>query len=314
MPDQAPQPTPTPGKEGGTPSPQSPPQNNAKAGEGGKPPEKGGVYENLIEGEPKGGMWPEDWRKQFSFGDEATAKRWERFDSPAAMAKSYLALDQRIRSGEFKRSTPLAEDATPEQVTAWREENGIPTEATAYEVVPAGEELDPASKAFVDVSQGAFLKANLTQAQAKILTDALSAHAQQGAQAEAEAHADARDACDNDLRATWGPEFRNNIETNRAHMTKMFGEELGMALLTQARLADGRRLGDIPEFSKVINQWARAEGSDMLVAGEGRAAHTVDSRIAEIEKIMSTDMNKYTPAMRTEYGKLIEKREARGQR
>lgn len=79
--------------------------------------------------------WPDDWRTRIAGGDEKTAKRLERFLTPDAMWKSYTAMESKL--GEMK--PVLAKDATPEQVTAWRKDNGIPDKAEGYlENLPDG--------------------------------------------------------------------------------------------------------------------------------------------------------------------------------
>ena len=50
--------------------------------------------------------WPEDWRNRFAGSNEDDVKRLNRFKDPANIWKSYRALEQRISSGEYKRSRP----------------------------------------------------------------------------------------------------------------------------------------------------------------------------------------------------------------
>ncbi len=59
--------------------------------------------------------------------------RLDRFDSPAAVAKSYRELEAKVSSGELKAPVkPPAADAKPEEVAAWRKEQGLPETAQAY--------------------------------------------------------------------------------------------------------------------------------------------------------------------------------------
>ena len=79
--------------------------------------------------------WPADWRDQMASAlpEAERAKeleRLKRFNSPNEVYKSNRELESRMSSGEFKR--PLPKDATPEQLSAWRKENGIPEKAEEY--------------------------------------------------------------------------------------------------------------------------------------------------------------------------------------
>jgi hypothetical protein len=304
-----------------TPSPQlaagSQPNPPPKADGGGAPASKGSLYDDLgIDDPDKGGkpaLWPDDWRNQFAGENKDLVKRFDRFDSPAALAKSYIALEQRIRSGEFKRSTPLPDGADEATVAKWREDNGLPTKADAYDIAPPGvdlEKMDANTKASISAFQETFLKAGVSKDQAKAVSNGIFQLAEQQIQAEAVATAQHIDKAEDTLRADWGPDYRTNLTMNRNQLTKAFGEDLSSMML-EAKLPNGMKLGNVPEFSKAVNQWARSNGGDILVGDGSSAAKTIDSRIAEIEGIMAKDMGQYTKAVADEYGKLLERREAR---
>lgn len=308
----APERTPSPQPAAG--SPQSPPP---AANGGGAPAPKGSLYDDLgIDDPDKGGkatLWPDDWRNQFAGENKDLVKRFDRFDSPAALAKSYIALEQRVRSGEFKRSTPLPEGADEAAVAKWREDNGLPTKADGYEIAPPGIDLatlDANTKASISAFQETFLKAGVSKDQAKAVSNGIFQLAEQQIQAEAVATAQHIDKAEDALRADWGTDYRTNLTMNRNQLTKAFGEDLASQML-EAKLPNGMKLGNVPEFSKSINQWARSNGGDILIGDGGSAAKTIDSRIAEIETLMSKDMGQYTKSVADEYGKLLERREAR---
>jgi hypothetical protein len=82
---------------------------------------------------------------------------------------------------------------------------------------------------------------------------------------------------------------------------------------TEARLPDGRRLGDIPSFV----QWASDQGRNsfgdvVFSSSDAEAKHT--SRRAEIEKIRDTDFDRYEREFAAEYREILEKDLARGKR
>ena len=334
MPDQQTQQQPT----GGTPNPppgganppnqqaNPPPQNNQPpAGEKppGAPPADGGrraagtLYEDLGVDKPdvKGSAsWPENWRMDMG-GDEKLAKRLERYQSPADVAKALLAAQDRLRSGEYKRAAP-PEGADEKAIAAWREEQGLPATPEAYTFEYEGKAvdlstLDPETKGSLGTLQTEMHKANFTKDQAAVVNKWLADTGLKGAEAQTKFDAEKADLNDDDLRATWGSDFKVNLAANLNFMDAQFGAENTDALIT-ARLPDGTRLSDAPWFNKAINAIARAaNGGEVggIFAGTAEAK-SIESRISEIEGIMRTDYNKYLgdPKMVKEYGELLAKR------
>ena len=76
--------------------------------------------------------WPDDWREQLAAGDEGLLKQLKRYASPANYAKAGFEAQQRLRAGQAKE--PLPENPTPEQITAWRKDNGIPEAPDGYKI------------------------------------------------------------------------------------------------------------------------------------------------------------------------------------
>jgi hypothetical protein len=265
---------------------------------------------------PGSATWPDDWRTQFAGDNKDAQAAMARYDSPTAVAKALLAAQQKIRSGEYKRVAPPPEGADDAAMATWRKDNGLPEKPEDYQILPAGtamESLDEGAKAALGHFQKGFIGANLSQDQAKKVSQTLYEMAETQMAEQATADAEQMNQVEDALRADWGADFRNNVVMNKGHAVKTFGEELGNDIF-HARLPDGSILGNSVAFSKALNAWARAEGGDILYGGNPGANATVDSRIAEIEGYMKGDMAKYTPTVADEYLKLIEKREARGGR
>src|SRR5215470_14906513 len=82
--------------------------------------------------EPAAKTFSESWREDLAGGDKAFRKTLDRFESPAALAKAYKELTARLSSGDLKATKPPPDNATPEQITAWRTEHGLPQSAAAY--------------------------------------------------------------------------------------------------------------------------------------------------------------------------------------
>ena len=93
---------------------------------GNAPPPTDPIITDPPEGDPAATPpvqdWSDDWRSKMAGGDAKEAKRLERFASPKEVFKSYRAFETRLSSGELKSALP--KDAKPEQLTAWRAENG----------------------------------------------------------------------------------------------------------------------------------------------------------------------------------------------
>ena len=315
------QPAVTPNPQNPAPNPQNPnPQSDsgAKSGEG-TPAPRTSIYDDLNIDDPtksgKAALWPDNWRDQFQGAGKPDGKDFANLGSPVEVAKSYLALKQRISSGEFKRATPMPEGAaaTLEAVNQWRADNNVPVEAAKYEILPSSvkaETLDEASKGYIGDWQKIFHGANVTQDVAAKISHGAFELASKQMEAVAQGDATAMDKTDDSLRANWGSDYKANIKINIAHVNKVFGPEVG-AQFFEARLPNGMKIGNIAGVSEAINQWARSEGGDSLVGSDTSGGKSVDARITEIEAVMARNMNDYTPKVADEYRQLLERRESR---
>lgn len=220
--------------------------------------------------------------------DQKFLERLKRFDSPAAVAKSYRELEQKVSSGQLKPPpAALPADATPEQVTAWRKEQGLPDNAEAFiqslelpqGVVP-GEADKPLLASFAEDATAA----GWTQKQ---YNEAVSwfYKVQDNLLAE-------RDTLDNDhwletqteLLREWGPNFKGKQNTFNNSLTRMFPQELVPQVLN-ARLPDGTKMFG---HSGVLKAWIdMAESLNPIQTAmpsvSGATMASADARIAEIE-------------------------------
>jgi len=284
-----------------------------------KPPAKSGsIYEAVGLEEPgKDGStaWPANWREEFAGGNAEASKALARYQSPADVAKALLAAQQKIRTGEYKRAMPAADN--PEEIKAWREEQGIPETPDGYDLPQIDgvdyAKLDEGTKAGLAVLRSGLHAANLNKEQGAIVSKALLDLAAKQTEQQAEADAQRMDAVEDALRAEWGAEYRRNIQMNGALLTQHFGQDMD-AVLT-ARMPDGTRLADHPAFNKFLNAMARLNGSDVMFSGDVKGGASIDSRLEEIRQIMRTNMNEYlSKGLDKEYNQLLEKQQARAGR
>lgn len=260
--------------------------------------------------------WPDDWRDKAASGDDKFRKRLDRFASPADLVRSYRALEQKVSSGEVKQ--PLPENATDEQKTAWRKDNGIPDKPEAYVekvALPNGMVVGEADKPLI----GEFAKMahgkNWTPGQ---FNDALSFYyetqdkEQQAVLARDSEH---RKTAEDALRGEWGNDYRR--------FTAGIDNFLGSApdglgkLLAGGRLADGTMIANDPRFIKWMNGLnMELNPASTLVPAGSDAGKALSSRKAEIEKRMREDRSGYfkDQPMQAEYLKILEAEERMNKR
>jgi hypothetical protein len=231
--------------------------------------------------------FPESWREDLAGGDKAFRKTLDRFDSPAALAKAYKELTVRLSSGDLKATKPPPDNATPEQLAAWRAEQGLPQSATAYvDGLQLGDGTVPgaAEKALLASFADEALKGRWTADQynraARWYFDMQDRLAAQRDQADAAFKHEASA----DLMREWGHDYTTNRNAIAQFFDRSFPEDFRAALLT-ARLPDGRVFANHPIFNKAILEVAKSinPSGALLPNAAGGGLPNVESRIAEIE-------------------------------
>jgi hypothetical protein len=236
--------------------------------------------------------WPEDWRAKLSGGDEKILKRLERMGGPDVVVKSWLAAEQKISSGDFKKALP--ENATDEQKAEWRKANGLPEAPDKYEL-PKIEGMDwtEADKPMVDAFLTSMFGADASQAQ---VNAALGTYSKLVADAQAqrsEADKSFRMEQEDKLRTELGAEFRPQINVYKRVLEdpEILPDGLG-AVLASARDADGNRLINNAGVAKwLIGLGLEKYGEGALVTGDAKASS--ENREAELRKVLSTDAQRY---------------------
>lgn len=228
--------------------------------------------------------WPEDWRQKLSNGDEKMMKRLERFASPAAVWQSYEEAQKKISSGQLKQ--PLKENATAEELKAWRADNGIPETAEGYDTNLGdghvwGDNDKPLLESFTKAAHEANLSPDAVKPMLKWY-QALQDQVEEGRQ-----NADAQYKKDNvdKLIAEYGTEFRRNVRLADEFFDAM-PDGLGQ-LFREARGADGRLLF----ANEALIRWAvssqLASNPIATVMGGGKdSVQAMAGEIADIEAKM----------------------------
>lgn len=237
--------------------------------------------------------WPTDWRQKLAGADDKDGKvmkQLERFASPGDLLRSYNELQGRLSQVK----TPLPANATPEQLSTWRKEQGIPESAEKYDMtMPDGLVIGENDKTILTPILGEMHTLNLTADQAK---GVVAAYKKQEAlflrQAE-ENRTAAKQQTEDTLRKEWGEEYRaesNRIEnmmqtwTAEARAAVNFGyDDKGMPLKSNVQF-----MRDLAVQARIINPV-----STITNGGGGNQMTSVETEIAGIETRMGTDRDAY---------------------
>jgi hypothetical protein len=252
--------------------------------------------------------WPDDWRDKIAGDDASALKRLGRFKAPGDIFKSFLAAEAKIKSGKDPIPAPDGEK-DPEALKEWRADNGIPDDPSGYELSEDVQKLltdddKPVLQNFTEFAHGKNLPPAFVEAGAAWYVAEQERVFTARAEADKEQAQDAQD----ELRQEYGQEFRANTT-----MAKRFAEEITPGVnWFEARLDDGRKLGNIPDFVRALAKLGSQEYGDVAFAG-GEAAKATADRKAEIEKIMREDMKAYDndPAIKKEYFDILQAEEKR---
>jgi hypothetical protein len=235
--------------------------------------------------------FPADWRDKMAGEDKAFRARLDRFATPADVAKSYRELEAKVSSGQLKAPVaPLAADAKPEVVAAWRKENGLPENAEAFVTnlkLPDGTIPGEADKPLLANFADQAMKNNWTSEQYNQavgwyfgLQDQLTADRNQ---ADADFMLESQVA----LTQEWGPEFKVNQNQITSFLDKNFSQDFRKQLLG-ARLPDGSILGNHPAFNREVLAFAKSVNPfpSLLPNVPGATLANAETRIGEIQGML----------------------------
>lgn len=234
-----------------------------------------------------------DFKKELGGEDEAVGKLLARYTDGKAVGKALLEAQTKIRTGDFAK--PLAKDAKPEEVTAWRAANGIPEKAEGYfEKLPDGLVIGKDDQPFL-LEYGKILHEHNGPPTPELMHKLLTHHfADQEAQAAAvvtmdKTHLTERTSA---LKEAWGAHYQDNVAITMNHL-----EGLGTQKNTflTARMPDGRLLVNSPEIMQFLASQARAidPTAGLMPPGSEGNIQSLDTEIADIEKLMRTDRKAY---------------------
>lgn len=260
------------------------------------------------------GYWPSDWRDKLAEalkpGDANFRKRLDRMVDPTAIGKSWLSLETKQSSGELKKA--LSPEATPEEVQAWRKENGLPEKAEDYKPeLPDGVVLGETDKQVLEGFQKFMFDQNMTP---DVMNKTLAWYFQEQQrvnEAQELADADFHESTKENLIAEWGlKDYKANLAVMGSLRDQMPG---GLAdRILAGRMADGRLIGDDPQFLSWFAQLARDVSPTATLTSIGvDNIKSLDEQVKSIERTMQEDPAKYwkDDTMQARYRELLETRD-----
>lgn len=261
-----------------------------------------------------------DWaaiRAKIANGDEKVEKRLARYSSIDSVVEALFAAQKKIAEGGMRTAFP--KDGTPEDIAAWRKENGVPEKADGYELqLDDGVILGEADEPIVNEFLGVALESNMTPAQVNSAVNWYMNMREQEANAIAENDANLRETAEESLRELWGAETKLNKQVILNHL-KSAPDGLGDLLLS-GRLGDGS-----PIFSNVAAlRWFADQARTInpmatITPTSGQnVAQALEDEISSIEKMMRDKESDYwkgekAPKIQERYRQLLDTKQRASQ-
>ena len=235
---------------------------------------------------------PDNWRDMMSGGDEKIANLLGRYGSVDAVGKALMEARQKISSGEYRK--PLGDNPSDDELKAWREANGIPLEASGYQIDLGGKELSDAEQGRVNqFLESVALPNNLTPATVNALLSWDQQREDQYAEELSQSDLQYRQQSTDALREQWGADYRTNVNLMKS-LFDQAPEELQNNFFG-ARLADGTLLGDNPDVLNLLVGLAREINPvSAVVPGAGaNASQAISDEMSKLTTMMADPESEY---------------------
>ena len=256
----------------------------------------------------------DDWRTREANGDAKKLKMLERYQSETAWKESWFELRKTVDTTRPKSALP--DKATPEQLAAYRAENGIPDAPEKYlENLPdglvIGEQDAPIFKDFAET----LLAKNLPPAAAHAAIEWYNNWQEKMEAAAAEADLVNGTRTEDILRQEWGNDYRVNVNLRKSFLDS--APEKVRDAFERAKLPDGTLLGQYPDMSRWLVGMAR-EINPVATIPPGSsvgAGKSIDDRLSEIKPMMGNRNSPYwkgelgadgKTSLEREYGQLLD--------
>lgn len=204
----------------------------------------------------------EDWRAAIE--DENLRKHAERFQTPTDAVKNHLELRQKLSNAVFKPG----ENATEEEVAAFRKAIGVPESIEDYQIdLPEGMDQEALQEESI---QTALKEVAEIAHEHNVPVEAFKALAQWDLQREAQRLDDVKKqdaefakATSDALKKEWGRSYDTEMEYANRGAEYLFGDDVAKfrELISKA---DDRPLGDHEVIIKALNKLGRQTSEDTV--------------------------------------------------
>lgn len=237
---------------------------------------------------------PEDWRAQmlkkagYEEGEDFDKgmKQLERVSDFGTLAKNYLAAQEKIRKGEISNGLP--ENATDEQMQAYREANGVPATPQDYalqleEGLVLGETDEKIMQGIYEIAHSKNIPADAVSE----MTNAMLKGRQIEAQNRLNQDGVDKQTTDKMLKEAWASgDFETNLNMVKG-LVNQLPESVKDAFL-DARLPDGKAVFNSPEVMIAMADWARQiNPAATVVPNSNNPMQTMETEIKALEARMS---------------------------
>lgn len=249
--------------------------------------------------------WPDDWRERLAGGDDAALRNLKRFGSVEGLWKK-IVNQEKLLSDRSRHQGALPENATEEQIAAYRLAIGVPEAADGYGLrFDPGLKVGDTEKAMLDRLQAHAFAANVPKSQ----LDAVFGWYQQEMARDFEERArvieQARAKQVADLRREFGAEKNRNLT-----ITEEFLEQHGIGGILDAVLPSGLPVKFDPMFRRLIALARDNTDEEALYSGDADSGgKSIDEQIAAYRT--KSVSGKLTAAEDKRYMDLLAARERR---
>lgn len=236
--------------------------------------------------------WPDDWREGYAGQDEKLLKRLSRYASPKAAFDALISAQDKISRGELKK--PLSANASPEELAAYRADQGIPETPDKYDLkLSDGRVIGEADKPLIDKFLTSMHGKNATPEQVSAGIDAYYDVVEEIQAQRYENDESFKQQSEDELRAEFGNDFRRNMNMVSGLLAGAPGNVKEM--LMDARTEDGTRIINSPDTLRWLTQLAREINPvAAVVPGAGaNAGQAISDEIANITKLMGDPKSEY---------------------
>lgn len=230
------------------------------------------------------------WAKE----DQAKQNWLGRYVSVEAALDAAWNAQQRLAQ---TRSTAPPENATAEQLTAWRKDNGIPEKADGYWDAVKELKIEEGDKEIIAPYLPVMHELNLTPAQAQKLITFRQSEMERQIDERHQADVTLRGQVEEELRGEWGSNYKANTNGIKAFLLANFGEE-GMDQVMNARTPDGDPLlGKVGVLRALVQLSHSANGGPVTITTASGTTIAdlkgATARKAELVKLMGDEGSVY---------------------